>query len=141
MRRNTIALVWLGGFLLAAVVYASGPGRFIYATLAGLDHAVWAFETWIGFVALQAFDAVRAAAIALFAVFLVLGIMASQRRRGGGLIGVTVLFLALVGLGGYQSRFCWIAALAVAGAGALSMTRRLIEPSGRAPWRGRESRA
>ena len=141
MRRNTIALVWLGGILLAAVVYASGPGRFIYATLATLDHALWEFQAWIGFVAVQAFDLVRAAAIALFAVFLVLGVMASQRGRASGLIGVTVLFLALVMLGGYESRFCWLAALAVAGAGALHMTRRLIEPAGRAPWRSRrESR-
>ncbi len=140
MRRNTIALVWLGGFLLAAVVYASGPGWFIYSALAGLDHAVWAFETWIGFVAIQAFDLVRAAAIALFAVFLVLGLMASRRGRASGLVGVTVLFIALVSLGGYQSRFCWLAALVVAGAGALNMTRRLIEPSERTPWR-RMSRA
>ena len=141
MRRNTVALVWLGGFALAALVYVSGPGRFITATVAGLDHAVWAFESWIGFVAVQAFDLVRAAAIALFAVFLVLGIIAGQRGRGGGMVGVTVLFLALVGLGGYESRFCWLAALVVAGAGALNMTRRLVEPSGKPGWRSRESRA
>jgi hypothetical protein len=140
--RNTIALVWLGGIVLAALVYAAGPGHFIYALTASLDQAVWAFQNWIGFVALQAFDAVRAAAIALFAVFLVLGLMAAQRGRSGGLIGVTVLFVGLVGIGGYESRFFWLAALAVAGAGALNMTRRLIEPSGRAPWRtGRASRA
>ncbi|MEO8714037.1 MAG: hypothetical protein ABI369_03395 [Acetobacteraceae bacterium] len=141
MRRNTVGLVWLGGILLAALVYASGPGHFIAATIAGLDHAVWAFEAWVGFVAVQAFDLVRAAAIALFAVFLVLGVIAGQRGRGGGMIGVTVLFLALVGLGGYDSRFCWLAALVVAGAGALSMTRRLIEPGGKAGWGSRASRA
>ncbi|MEO9188891.1 MAG: hypothetical protein ABI224_02645 [Acetobacteraceae bacterium] len=141
MRRNTVALVWLGGILLAAVVYVSGPGRFIMATIAGLDHAVWAFETWVGFFAAQAFDLVRAAAIALFAVFLALGVIAGQRGRGGGMVGVTVLFLGLVGLGGYESRFCWLAALVVAAAGALNMTRRLTEPAGKAGWRSRESRA
>jgi hypothetical protein len=142
VRRNTVALVWLGGIIFAALVYAAGPGHFIYATLASLDQAVWAFQNWVGFAALQAFDAVRAATIALFAVFLVLGFMAAQRGRSSGLIGVTVLFVGLLSLGGYESRFCWFAALAVAGAGALNMTRRLIEPSERAPWRaGRASRA
>lgn len=141
MGRNTVALVWLGGIVLAALVYVAGPGHFITATVAGLDHAIWAFERWVGFVATQAFDVVRAAAIALFAVFLVLGILAGQRGRGGGMVGVTVLFLALVGLGGYQSRFCWLAALVIAGAGALNMTRRLAEPSGKSPWRSRGARA
>jgi len=135
VRRNIVTLVWLGGIVLAAVVYLDGPGRFITATIAGLDHAVWAFETWVGFVAVQAFDLIRAAAIALFAVFLVLGVIAGQRGKGGGMIGVTVLFLALVGLGGYESRFCWLAALVVAAAGALNMTHRLIEPSAKSPWR------
>ena len=142
MSRNTVALVWLGGIVFAVLLYAAGPGHFIYAALASLDQAVWAFQNWVGFVALQAFDVVRAAAIALFAVFLVLGFIAAQRGRSSGLIGVTVLFVGLVALGGYQSRFCWLAALAVAGAGALNMTRRLIEPPARAPWRaGRTSRA
>lgn len=141
MRRNSIALVWLGGVLFAALIYAAGPGHFIGAAVATLGHFEWLVESWIGFVAVQSFDLVRAIAIALFAVFLVLGVMAARRGRGGGMIGVTVLFVGLVGIGGYQSRFFWLAALAVAAAGALSMTRRLIEPSGRAPWRGRESRA
>ncbi len=56
------------------------------------------------------------------------------------MVGVTALFLGLVWLGGYQSRLFWLAALAVAGAGALHMTRRLLAaPPGR--WRVRgESR-
>jgi hypothetical protein len=141
VRRNTIAFVWLGGTVLAALVYAAGPGHFIGAAVAALGHVEWLIESWIGFVAMQSFDLVRAIAIALFAVFLVLGFMAAQRGRGSGMIGVTVLFVGLVGIGGYHSRFFWLAALVVAGAGALSMTRRLIEPPGRAPWRGRESRA
>lgn len=141
MRRNTIALVWLGGIVLAALVYAAGPGLFIGGVLAALHHLDWLAGAWIGFIAVQSFDLVRAIAIALFAVFLVLGFMAAHRGRASGMIGVTVLFVGLVGIGGYESRFFWLAALAVAAAGALSMTRRLIEPLGRAPWRGRESRA
>ena len=69
-------------------------------------------------------------------MFLVLGILASQRGlgRGGGMVGISVLFVVLIALGGYESRFCWFAALLVAGAGAFNMTQRLL---GSAPpsWR------
>ncbi len=140
MQRNTIALVWLGGILLAALLYLSGPAHFINATIAVIDRLQWALAGWVGFITVQAFDLVRAAAIALFAVFLVLGIIASQRGRGSGMIGVTVLFIGLTALGGYQSRFCWSVALLVAGAGAVSMTQRLLGASSRAPWRMGESR-
>lgn len=135
MHRNSIALVWLAGIAFAALLYLSGPGRFVAAFFAGLNHLDWAIEHWIGFVAVQAFDLVRAAAIALFAVFLVLGAAAAQRGRGSGLVGVTLLFLGLVWIGGYQSRFCWFAALLVAGAGAVSMTQRLLGGNTGAPWR------
>lgn len=142
MGRNTVALVWLGGAVLALLVYATGPGHVIAAAIAGIEHAVWEFQRWLGFVAFQSFDLIRAVAIGLFAVFIVLGILAGQRGRGGGMVGVTVLFLALVGFGGYDSRFCWLAALIIAAFGALSMTRRLIEPSGgKSPWRSRGARA
>lgn len=137
MGRNTVALVWLGGAVLAVLVYATGPGHVIAAAIAGIEHAVWEFQRWLGFVAFQSFDLIRAVAIGLFAVFLALGMIAGQRGRGGGMVGVTVLFLALVGFGGYNSRFCWLAALIIAAFGALSMTRRLVDPSAKSPWRSR----
>jgi hypothetical protein len=146
--RNAIALVWLLGIALTAVLYAAGPGHFINAGLAVVSQAEWAIANGIAYLTAQAFDLVRAAAIALFVVFLVLGAMASGRGiRGGGLVGGTVLFVALTTIGGYESRFCWLAAFVVAAAGALGMTQRLLARPVHGPWesgsarRGSRSRA
>ncbi|HEY6432150.1 MAG TPA: hypothetical protein VIZ17_09210 [Acetobacteraceae bacterium] len=136
MSRNLIALIWLAGTVLAILLYVAGPGHFIGLTLAAVDRAEWVVANAIGFLSMQTFDLVRAAAIALFAVFLALGGLASQRGvgRGSGLVGVSVLFVVLIAIGGYDSRFCWFAALLVAGAGAVSMTQRLLWGPPRSPW-------
>ncbi len=136
MSRNTVALIWLAGIVLAILLYVAGPGHFIGLMLAGVDRAEWVVANAIGFLSMQTFDLVRAAAIALFAVFLALGGLASQRGvgRGSGLVGVSVLFVVLIVIGGYDSRFCWFAALLVAGAGAVSMTQRLLWGPPRSPW-------
>ncbi len=135
MRRNTIALVWLGGILLAAILYVSGPAFFLGTAVAVINEAGRAVADSITFLSVQSFELVRAVAIALFAVFLVLGIIATQRGvRGAGMVGVTVLFVALLTIGGYTSRFCWLAALLVAGAGALHMTQRLLGAPSGTPW-------
>lgn len=135
--RNIVAVVWLGGIVLALVLYLIGSGPFLDATLAALARAEWVIANGIAYLSTQTFDLVRSAAIALFVVFLVLGALAKQRGigRGSGLVGLTVLFVVLIALGGYQSRFCWLAALLVAGAGAVSMTQRLLNPPVRGPWR------
>ncbi|HSU04962.1 MAG TPA: hypothetical protein VLI93_05275 [Acetobacteraceae bacterium] len=137
MSRNTILLVWLGGIVLAVLLYFAGPGHFINAALIALSQAEWAIADAIAYASVQAFDLVRAAAVALFVVFLVLGALASRRGvgRGGGMVGISVLFVVLVTIGGYESRFCWFAALLVAGAGAVNMTQRLLGPPLRASWR------
>lgn len=142
MSRNGIALVWLGGILLTVLLYLAGPGHFINAALAALGHAQWVIGDAIAYLSAQTFDLVRAAAIALFAVFLVLGALASQRGvgRGGGMVGISVLFVVLITIGGYESRLCWFAALVVAGAGAVGMTQRLLRPPAHAPWRSAEHR-
>lgn len=137
MNRNLVALTWLGGIAFAALLYVTGPGHFIGAAFGAIDQAEWAIGNAIAFLSAQTFDLVRAAAIALFAVFLVLGALARHRGagQGGGLVGLSVLFVVLIALGGYQSRVCWFAALLVAAAGALSMTQRLLVPVQRGPWR------
>jgi hypothetical protein len=137
VNRNIVALVWLGGVVLAVALYLVGPGSFIGASLAALSRVEWVIANSIAFLSAQTFDLVRAAAIALFVVFLVLGGLAKQKGvgRGGGLVGLSVLFVVLIALGGYQSRFCWLAALLVAGAGAVSMTQRLLSPPLRGLWR------
>ena len=137
MARNIVALVWLGGAVLAVALYLTGPGPLINASLAALARVEWAIANSIAFLSAQTFDLVRAAAIALFVVFLVLGALARQRGvgRGSGLVGLSVLFIVLIALGGYQSHFCWLAALLVAGAGAVGMTQRLLGPPLRGgPW-------
>ena len=137
MGRNIVALVWFGGLVLALALYLIGSGPFINATLAALARAEWAIANGITYLSTQTFDLVRSAAIALFVVFLVLGTLAKQRGvgRGSGLVGLSVLFVVLIALGGYQSRFCWLAALLVAGAGAIGMTQRLLGPPPHGPWR------
>lgn len=135
MRRNTIALVWLGGIVLAAVLYVAGPAFFVGTVLVAVNEVGRVVADSITFLSVQSFELVRAVAIALFAVFLVLGAIAGQRRiRGAGMVGVTVLFVGLLTLGGYESRFCWLAALVVAGAGALHMTQRLLGRPASGAW-------
>ncbi len=115
MNRNAIALVWLGGIALAALLYVTGPAHVIYAVMSAIGQADWVITGAIAYLSAQTFDLVRAAALALFVVFLVLGALASQRGtgRGSGLVGVSVLFVVLVALGGTSrasagSRLCWL---------------------------------
>jgi hypothetical protein len=140
--RTTIALVWLGGIILGALLYATGPAHAIGALLAVISRAEWMILSVIAYLSAQTFDLVRAAAIALFAVFVVLGILASHRGvgQGSGLVGISVLFVVLIAIGGYYSHFCWFAALLVAGGGAISMTHRLVLPPSRVPWGARAYR-
>ena len=103
MGRSTIALVWLGGIVLTALIYVAGPGHFIFAVTSALSQAEWAVGNAVAYLSWRAFDLVRAAAIALFVVYLVLGILASQRGLGrGGMVGISVLFVVLIALGGYE---------------------------------------
>jgi hypothetical protein len=127
----------LGGVVLAVALYLIGPGSFIGVALGALSRLEWVIANGIAFLSVQTFDLVRAAAIALFAVFLVLGFLARQKGvgRGSGLVGLSVLFVVLIALGGYESRFCWFAALLVAAAGAVGMTQRLLSPPPHGPWR------
>ena len=70
----------------------------------------------------------RAAAIALYVVFVVLALMAGHRgiRSGGALFVITVLFALLVGTGWYSPATGWFSAALVACVGALVMTGRLM---------------
>ncbi len=57
----------------------------------------------------RAFDVVRAAAIALYVVFVVLALLAGHRglRSGGALFVVTVVFALLVGTDWYEPGTKW----------------------------------
>jgi len=128
--RKTIGLVWIGGIILMAALYWIGPQHFIQTCEDLLSRLWWFLGDLIDTLAAKAFDAVRAAAIALYAVFLVLTILARRRgmHGGGAWLLVTILFLLLVGTRWYDPGTKWFAAAVLAGAGAAVMTGRLLHP-------------
>ena len=99
MRRETILMIWIGGFVLAVALYLIGPDRFLDACSDLIDRIDAAFRNLVAALGAQAYGAVRAAAIALYVVFVVLALLASQRgHRGiGALMVVTVVFLGWSG--------------------------------------------
>jgi hypothetical protein len=76
----------------------------------------------------RAFEVMRAAAIALYAVFVVLAVLAMRRgrRMGGMLLGVSVVFLLLVRTDWYDPGTKWLAAALVAAVAAGVTTTRLL---------------
>jgi len=140
--RRTIGLIWLGGIILMVALYVVGPERFIAVFEDHLSRLWWFLEDTIQELARRAFEAVHAAAIALYAVFVALALTARWRgqRSGGALFLVTVLFLFLVGTRWYDPGTSWFIAALLAGIGAVVMTNRLMHrptiPRGpHDPWR------
>ncbi len=76
----------------------------------------------------RAFEVMRAAAIALYAVFVVLSLLAMRRglRAGGMLIGITAVFLLLVRTDWYDPETKWLAALLLTAVAAGVTTKRLL---------------
>jgi predicted membrane-bound spermidine synthase len=138
MPRNTIALIWAAGVVLALIVYVIGPDRFVFASFDLLAQLWWKLQDALRNISIAAFDFVRALAIGLYFVFVALTVLAIHRggRGRGALVAVSLVFALLVwnaagdGFGAHAS---WMAALALAGAGALTTTRRLTQPEP-APW-------
>jgi len=128
--RKTIASVWIGGIVLMMALYWIGPQDFIQTCEAFIARVWWLLGDLIDTLAARAFDALRAAAIALYAVFLVLTVLARRRgvRSGGAWFVVTVLFLLLVGTHWYEPGTKWFVAAVLAGVGAGVMTARLLHP-------------
>jgi hypothetical protein len=128
--RRTIGLIWIGGVVLMAALYLIGPQDFIRACEQFVAQFWWFIGDLIDTLMARAFDAVRAAAIALFVVFVVLAILAHRRglRSGGTLFIVSVLFVLLVETRWYEPGTKWFSAAVLAGAGAAVMTARLLHP-------------
>jgi uncharacterized membrane protein YoaK (UPF0700 family) len=130
MDRRNIASIWLGGAVLMVALYVIGPSHFIQ-TVETLFTQFWSFVgDLIEALMQRAFDAVRAAAIALYVVFVVLALLAGHRgiRSGGALFVVTVLFVLLVGTQWYEPATKWFSAAMLAAVGAMVMTGRLMRP-------------
>src|SRR5271166_4515554 len=133
VRRESIALIWIGGLVLALVLYAVGPDRFVEACLDLMDSIDAIFRALVYRLGAQVFNVVRALAIAIYVVFAVLAFLAVQRGLRGfwALVVVTVIFLMLVwrpygDLSAPVGR--WIVALALVVIGAAVMTQRLLAP-------------
>lgn len=131
MRRDPVALVWIGGLALATVLYFVGTDRFWFQVVNTLHVAGWWISEAIEDLSGLAVELVRALALGLFATFVALCWLAARRGaavRGTGLL-VGLLFLVLAGggdrLSGDAGNLRWAAALGIAGVGALVMTRRL----------------
>jgi len=133
VRRESILLIWIGGFVLAAALYAIGPDRFLDVCLAAIDAVDAAFRHLVFTVGAQVFGVVRALAIALYVVFAVLAVLASGRGHGGigALVVVTLVDLALLWrpFDVYPAPLSrWIIALCLVLSGAVVMTQRLVGP-------------
>lgn len=133
MRRSTIGMIWIGGLLLAALLYVAGPDRFVARCLAALDDLNDAVHAFIISLGGQAYDVVHALALAILVVFVALALLASSRgmRVGWSLVVVPLVFLVLVWRPfayGPAPIGRWLVALLIALAGAVGVTRRLTGP-------------
>ena len=128
MKRDPVSTVWVVGLVLAVLFYLLDPGRVAEQLGAFLSALASQIDYTFAQLTFAAADAVRAAALALFAVFVALCLLTIRRggRGRAALLLVSAVFLALVAMGdaGPGERR-WGAALLLAGAGALVMTRRV----------------
>ena len=130
MDRRTIASIWFGGVVLMVVLYIGGPQHVIELFQVYFAQ-FWSFiGDLIDALTQRAFDVVRAAAIALYVVFVVLALLAGHRglRSGAALFVITLVFLMLVGTHWYEPGTKWFSAAVLAGVGAGMMTSRLMRP-------------
>jgi len=128
MDRKTIALIWTGGIVLMVAIYAIGPQHFIMLCEQFIADAMWWLSDLIDTMMQRGFEAVRAAAIAMYAVFLVLAVLAMRHRlrTGGMLLVVSVVFLLLIRTDWYGSYTKWFAAAVLTTVAAGVLTKRLI---------------
>jgi hypothetical protein len=139
VRRETLAIIWIGGLVLATLIYAVGPDQFLDVVLNVLDSIDFAFRRVIMALGAQIYGVVRALAIALYVVFAVLALLSSSRGRRGiwALIAVTLLFAMLVWrpYADYPAPpGRWIVAFALVLVSAIIMTQRLIRPPRDGRW-------
>jgi hypothetical protein len=130
VRRDTILMIWAGGFVLAVALYLVGPDRLFDVCLDAIDSFTAAFHDLLAALGAKTYGLIRACAIALYVVFAVLAFMASQRgHRGiGALVVITVAALVLVWRPYvlYPAPLShWLLVLVLVLTGAVVMTKRL----------------
>lgn len=139
MRRETLAIIWGGGLLLAVLIYLVGPDQFFDSVLALLDTLDFGFRRLILSLGTQLFGIIRALAIALYVVFVVLAVTASARGRHGigALIVVSIVYALLVWRPYAVSDIPpgrWIVAFVLVMVSAIVMTQRLMRPPREPRW-------
>ena len=140
MPRNAIAAIWVGGLVLAMVVYLVGPDRFVFGAFDLFRDIGLRLQEALRNISIAAFDLVRALAIGLYFVFLALAVLAIRRggRGAGALIAVSLVFFGLIWQSsgdGFGAHTRWMTALLLSAVAALAMTRRLSQPPEPSPWR------
>jgi hypothetical protein len=133
-----IGLIWVGGAILAILLYVTGPDRFLAACFDFLDLLDAAFRNLLFTMGARVGDVVRAAAIAVYIVFVILAILVARQghRAGWTLLIVTVAMWLLVWRPApmvYVPVGRWFAALVLGVIAALAMTRRLLGPPPQPP--------
>jgi hypothetical protein len=90
-------LIWIGGLALAVLLYLIGPDRFFDAIWDITDTIDVFTREWVAELGIRSYAVVRALAIAIYLVFAVLAILASQRGHRGmwALVVVTAACMVL----------------------------------------------
>ena len=128
-------MIWIGGFVLAVLLYLIGPDRFFDALWDITDTIDAAARNLVIQLGARTYAVVRALTIAIYIVFAVLAVLASQRGHRGmwALTVVTVVCAVLIWrpFGIYPAPLSrWLTALILVVIGAAVMTKRLVAPSG-----------
>ena len=133
MRRDHILMIWIGGLVLAVLLYLIGPDRFFDALWDITDTIDAAARNLVIQLGVRTYAVVRALAIAVYIVFAVLAVLASQRGHRGmwALTVVTIACAVLIWrpFGIYPAPLSrWLTALILVAIAAVVMTRRLVAP-------------
>jgi hypothetical protein len=136
--QRNITLIWAAGLGLIILVYIMGPDSFLAGVWGVLDRIEASFHGILGFLGAQAFDVIRAAAIGIYLLFLVLCVLCFRRglKSVGACVFVTLGMLVLVWRpdDNYTiSSTRWLMSLTLSVIGAVVMTQRLAIPPTRRP--------
>ncbi len=130
-----VALVWVVGIVLALLLYVSEPEHLLDGLASMLAQLGDSLDTLVASFSVQSFLIMRALTVALFVVFVALGLIAAARglRAKRTLLVVSFLYAVLLWrpMGGVVTVRSWLLAFALALVAALVMTRRLLASDAR----------
>lgn len=138
MDQRNITLIWTGALALAVLVYLLGPDSFLAGIWNVMDRVEAGFHAMLGFLGDRAFDVIRATAIAVYLLFIVLCVLCFRRgiKSIGAFVFVSLCMVILVWRSDdepYISSTRWLMSLTLSVIGAVVMTQRLAIPPARRP--------